>query len=216
MKGYIDSFNAIKGYGFIIGENSNRYFFHITEWLHNEKPVEKKKVSFMPVRTEKGLQANQVKSIFKKDNTKPVTFFDIYDKFLFLHDPEPENLGVYFKSDEIFIISNKSYNTLKSELKQLAIKLGANAILDLKEEKIYNNSGNKTFTHNKISGRLAIVGRYNGEKDTNETLSLRVQQIKNYTFYFHEEIRKAEKRRKIILSFISVAFFGFIGYLYFF
>lgn len=214
MKGYIEKFNPVKGYGFIVGENSNRYFFHISEWLHDNKPIDKNRVSFTPVRTDKGLQANQVKSIFNKDNTKQKTFFDIYNKFLFLHDSEPEHLAVHFVSDEIFVTGNKSYNTLKAELKEQALKLGANAILSLKEEKMYQNSGNTTYTYNKVSGRFAIVGQYNGEKDTNETLSLRVQQIKNYTFDFHETLRKNATRSLIISSTIALSCFGFLFYLY--
>ena len=214
MKGYIQTFNSVKGYGFIMGENSKRYFFHISEWLHDNKPIEENRVSFTPIRTEKGLQANQVKSFFQKEKTKPVTFFNIYDKFLFLHDPEPEHLAVYFVSDEIFVTGNKSYNTLKAEFKEQALKLGANAILSLKEEKMYQNSGNTTYTYNKVSGRFAIVGQYNGEKDTNETLSLKVQQIKNYTFNFHETLRKNATRSLIISSTIALSCFGFLFYLY--
>lgn len=214
MKGNIHTFNPEKGYGFIIGENSNRYFFHVSEWLHDHNPMEKNRVSFTPIRSEKGLRAHQVKSVFNKDNTKPKTFFDIYDKFLFLHDAEPENLAVYFTSDEIFVTGNKSYNTLRAELKEQALKLGANSILSLKEEKMYKNSGNTTYTYNKVSGRFAIIGKYNGLKDTNETLSLRVQQIKNYTFNFHETLRKRATRNLIISSTIALSCFGFLFYLY--
>jgi len=61
MKGKVKWYSETKGYGFIIGEDNQEYFMHITE-IYSAKPLKKgEEVEFQESRSKKGLQAVKVK-----------------------------------------------------------------------------------------------------------------------------------------------------------
>lgn len=60
MHGRIKMYNADKGYGFIIGEDGNDYFFHISKVKSVDMPETGLKVDFELDRNEKGLFASDV------------------------------------------------------------------------------------------------------------------------------------------------------------
>lgn len=53
-------YKADKGFGFILGEDGNDYFFHISQIKSMELPENYSKVDFTPSRNEKGLLANEI------------------------------------------------------------------------------------------------------------------------------------------------------------
>jgi CspA family cold shock protein len=65
MEGTVKWFNARKGYGFIIGQDGTEYFVHYTGLDGIKFVRENDKVSFEPVDSDKGKQAQKVKLLQK-------------------------------------------------------------------------------------------------------------------------------------------------------
>ena len=63
MEGSIKWFNKRKGFGFIEGIDGKDYFVHHTQINEFDDLKEKDQVTFEPVSTEKGFQAQAVKKI---------------------------------------------------------------------------------------------------------------------------------------------------------
>ncbi|MAG60703.1 hypothetical protein CL619_02845 [archaeon] len=63
MEGTIKWYNPKNGYGFIAGEDSGDYFVHFTAIPQGLKIYPEDKVSFDPIETEKGKQAQNVQKI---------------------------------------------------------------------------------------------------------------------------------------------------------
>ncbi len=59
ITGKVKSFNKVKGYGFVIGEDNNEYFFHFSSLnMKGFKTVDiNDQLSFEPVTTETGKRA---------------------------------------------------------------------------------------------------------------------------------------------------------------
>lgn len=70
MKGKITSFSQEKGFGFILGEDGQNYFFHTSDviYLHTSVVSKNKMVAFTPNKGHKGLFA---KGITIKKDKKP-------------------------------------------------------------------------------------------------------------------------------------------------
>ncbi len=62
LKGKVKSFNKDKGYGFIIGEDNNEYFFHYSSLnMQGFKTINANDpVTFEPVEGEKGKRAGNI------------------------------------------------------------------------------------------------------------------------------------------------------------
>lgn len=60
MNGTVKWFNTQKGYGFITGEDGNDYFVHYKQLPQGANLNENDEVSFEPVETERGKQAQNV------------------------------------------------------------------------------------------------------------------------------------------------------------
>lgn len=64
-------FNKDRGFGFIIGEDKESYFFHISEVQFMQESIATKiAVTFVPQRNDKGLVATEI-NIYEKENVKP-------------------------------------------------------------------------------------------------------------------------------------------------
>ena len=56
-------FNFNKGFGFILGEDGKDYFVHHSALDNDTRLKEEDKVSFEPVETDRGVQAQEVKKL---------------------------------------------------------------------------------------------------------------------------------------------------------
>lgn len=63
MKGRIKSFSPKHGYGFIVTEDGEEYFFHVLQWQGHEPPSTGQWVLFNTIETRKGIRAKNVRSI---------------------------------------------------------------------------------------------------------------------------------------------------------
>lgn len=61
MEGKIKYYNISRGYGFILGEDEEDYFFHIKGCIGDVRPVVGRKVEFEPTFAERGPLAVNVK-----------------------------------------------------------------------------------------------------------------------------------------------------------
>lgn len=62
MEGVVKWYNEKKGFGFIVGEDNNEYFIHVSKLLDDKViPKENDKARFLPKDTIKGKQAFDIK-----------------------------------------------------------------------------------------------------------------------------------------------------------
>ena len=69
MEGTVKWFNIKKGYGFIDGDDGESYFVHYSALAQGKFLKENDKVSFEPVETDKGRQAQNV-TLLEKGSEK--------------------------------------------------------------------------------------------------------------------------------------------------
>lgn len=65
MEGIVDWFNAKKRFGFVTGENGEKYFLHLSAIPKGTFVREGDKVSFEAVETDKGKQAQNIQLLQK-------------------------------------------------------------------------------------------------------------------------------------------------------
>jgi len=63
MKGKVKSFSPQHGYGFIIGDLNEIFFFHANEWESHFKAKAGDHVEFEPVITDKGSRATKIRRV---------------------------------------------------------------------------------------------------------------------------------------------------------
>lgn len=64
MEGTVKWFNLDKGYGFILGDDREDYFLHYKAFIEPNTTANKDdRVSFKVIKTDRGLQATEVKVI---------------------------------------------------------------------------------------------------------------------------------------------------------
>ena len=66
IEGNVKSHSKQHGYGFLIDDNGEIYFFHNTQWNVPIPPVQGLRVEFEPKETEKGMRAVNIGRIYRK------------------------------------------------------------------------------------------------------------------------------------------------------
>ena len=66
MQGEVKRFDKTKGYGFILGEDNQEYFFHYSQLIMDGYKTVRvaQKVTFTPEQGEKGLRASEIHLIY--------------------------------------------------------------------------------------------------------------------------------------------------------
>lgn len=63
MEGKVKSFSPKHGYGFLIGDSDEIFFFHAREWESRTRPLRGMRVAFTPTVTEKGMRATNIRRL---------------------------------------------------------------------------------------------------------------------------------------------------------
>ena len=66
IEGIVKSHSKQHGYGFLLDDKGEMYFFHNTQWNVPIPPVKGLRVEFEPVQTEQGMRATDIGRIRRK------------------------------------------------------------------------------------------------------------------------------------------------------
>lgn len=77
MKGRVKTYNELRGYGFIIGEDNNDYFMHISNVKSVDLPIQGSMVKFTKTENEKGLNATDIYVLGESQNISFIVFGNI-------------------------------------------------------------------------------------------------------------------------------------------
>ncbi|WP_165311115.1 cold-shock protein [Vibrio ziniensis] len=152
MKGKLVSYVHDKKYGFVKGEDGESYFFHASSLIdktNESKLVKGVIVEFDPVPTPKGLSAKRA--------SIPDVLFSLNLVDFFITKSSKPKYGDVVHQSTIATKFFKDLDEAKAHLKDLAEKVGANAVLNLKHEKDTFSNGNYKYTVHAFTADLAIV-----------------------------------------------------------
>ena len=154
MKGQIVSYVPDKKYGFIKDETGNSYFFHVYD-LKNKNNINSlirgAAVKFEPIPTPKGLKAIQVvvEGIYPSDVI-------ISKQFFFDTRPYAKKGDVHLKNS----FETREYDDIatgKKHIKEMAISMGYNAIINFKLRRVVKQDGNYKYSVFVIEGDFALI-----------------------------------------------------------
>ena len=66
IEGIVKSHSKQHGYGFLVDDKGETYFFHNTQWDLPIPPVQGLRVEFEPVQTQRGMKAFNIGRIYRK------------------------------------------------------------------------------------------------------------------------------------------------------
>ena len=69
-EGVVKSHSRQHGYGFLIDDAGEMFFFHNTQWGLPIPPVKGLRVEFTPTETDKGMRAEDIGRIYRKKEKK--------------------------------------------------------------------------------------------------------------------------------------------------
>ena len=95
MKGKIKMFNEEKGFGFVLGENSKDFFFHISEIKSLASVQRGDIVEFIPTENIKGLVAKEIQVLESVAHKNFVSFGTVRIK-----SSNIQSYGIYEKTEE--------------------------------------------------------------------------------------------------------------------
>ena len=212
MKGKVVSYISTKKYGFITGDDGESYFLHASSLLdksNESKLVKDVIVEFEPTPTPKGMSAKKIKI--------PEVYFKKHLVDFFTTKKSHPKYGNVEKSHSINTRFFKDPNEGREHIKQLAIKSGCNAILNLSFEKNTFSSGNYQYTVHAFKGDLALVsgespcGNKQLEIDSHEEFKS-FMSIFDEKFKAIQEIENEARRKQLEKN--HTGYFIFIGILF--
>lgn len=214
MKGKVVSYISNKKYGFITGDDGESYFLHFSSLLdkaNESKLVKGVIVEFDPTPTPKGMSAKKVK-VPEVHFKKQLTDFFITKK----SQPKYGNIERLHSLSTRFF---KDPNEGREYIKQLAIKAGCNAILNMGFEKNTFSEGNYQYTVHAFKGDFALVAEqhpcenkdieFDSDKEFQDLVSLFDKNFKEV-----KEIENEARKKQLETPNIDSGCLIFIGVLF--
>jgi cold shock CspA family protein len=215
MEGQIVSYVPSKKYGFIKDETGNSYFFHIYD-LKNKNNINSlirgAAVKFEPIPTPKGLKAIQVvvEGVYPSDVL-------ISKQFFFDTRPYAKRGEVHLKNS----FETREYDDIatgKKHIKEMAISMGYNAIINYKLRRVVKQDGNYKYSVFVIEGDFALIterkplseSEMHKAKSTLADIKEAVQSA--YTTYLEDEelVKNAPKEETDFGAWAIVSFSVFV------
>lgn len=157
MHGEISTYLAVKGYGFIKGNDGNDYFFHDTDFSSSkDKICHGAPVVFDPSANAKGYRASDCKLL----DTSDIDTYLVPEKFVVSKYSDVKGWEI-LEDGEWWITgtSSDSPDGAKDDLIVAAEALGANAVVDARYSKSTGSNGNYDYTIHHYRGRMVCVGK---------------------------------------------------------
>jgi cold shock CspA family protein len=204
MKGSIKTYLPEQQYGFIKGDDGKDYFFHANEFLNKSHIInicEEALVQFDQQATPKGYKAKKCSLL---DSAEVLTYITPSE---FYTSKNNEIKGWNKIEDGDWIVhgsSSDSPDHAKDIAKHRAIKLGANAIVDLRYykttgEEAGTGKGTHYYTIHNFHGRISTIAKRNSKgvlkKDNLLGANQKAQELKNQ----YDEQNSFNKRKAITL-----------------
>jgi len=153
IEGVVTSFVQSKGYGFINGDDGERYFVHVNEVQGDQRLVTGQRVTFEPTPSPKGSKAKRV-----VPDLGPIPIYVEPDSFIWSKGGPPRGM-------EAVLITGTGWGKANdpNEARQILInearKFGANAVLNVTMDKWTEGQllSNYCSTMHRYSGEFAVV-----------------------------------------------------------
>jgi len=153
IQGVVTSFVQAKGYGFINGDDGERYFVHGSDVLGDQVLVTGQRVTFVPTPSPKGSKAKQV-----VPGLGPTPIYVEPDNFIWSKGGAPRGMEVVLITGTGWGKSNDP-NKAREILANQAREWGANAVLNVTMDKWTESEtcSNYCYTMHRFSGEFAVV-----------------------------------------------------------
>lgn len=155
IEGEVISFVASKGYGFISGDDGERYFVHQKDVKGGEPLTSGQRVTFVPTPSPKGSKARHV-----LPGIGPTLIYTNPDNFVWSKSGAPKGMEVMMITGDGWAQSNDP-NLARGMLVAQAQENGANAVIFASLEKYTDSAAtgcsNYRFTMHRFTGQYAIV-----------------------------------------------------------
>jgi cold shock CspA family protein len=153
IKGVVTSFVQAKGYGFINGDDGERYFVHVNDVLGDQGLVTGHRVTFVPTPSPKGSKAKQV-----VPGLGPTPIYAEPDSFIWSKGGPPPGMEVVLTIGSGWGKSNDP-NEARQNLTNQAREMGANAVLNVTMDKWTESQpfSNYCSTMHCFSAEFAVV-----------------------------------------------------------
>ncbi|RMM39045.1 cold shock domain-containing protein (plasmid) [Pseudomonas amygdali pv. lachrymans] len=171
IEGEVVSFVVSKGYGFISGDDGERYFVHQKDVQGGETLTSGQRVAFVPTPSPKGSKARHV-----VPGIAPTLIYLNPDNFVWSKAGAPKGMEVMLITGDGWSQSNDP-NEAREMLKAKAREYGANAVLNASLEKYTDSAACSSyrFTMHRFRGQFAIVKVANASSDPASILESQTQ-----------------------------------------
>lgn len=203
MKGIIKSFVPEKKYGFIKGDDGKDYFFHLADFqaqLQKDKITDGAPVEFEPTANSKGYRAVNCSLVDLSDVSTYVVPDDFpTSKFDTLPGWEIIEMGDWIVHGS----SSESPNAAKMDLIDSALRVRANALVNVEYYKTTGSAGNYRYSIHNYRARIVKVARKSSQgehrledlRDLNQKAAAEKQRLVELT----NQSKKAIKKKKNII-----------------
>jgi cold shock CspA family protein len=163
MEGVVRSYVAERRFGFIDGEDGKSYFFHANAFLDpsdQDAPLDGAILTFEPTATPKGLAAKRL--ALARDRAE---LWEPLDEFLVTRGDGPHWGEIMAIGGPITVQGPGSPDDLRSEIRQIAVAMDANALIGLRYSKSTGQSGNYRFSIHQFSATPVVLMRKRPTRD---------------------------------------------------